>query len=68
MGKIVVIEGTDCSGKSTQYEKLCERLKNENIKFSTDTITYLEEMYVPHSIVNALNENLPQGVVFLNKK
>lgn len=37
MGKIVVIEGTDCSGKSTQYEKLCERLKNENIKFSTDS-------------------------------
>ena len=26
MGKIVVLEGTDCSGKTTQYNKLCERL------------------------------------------
>ena len=37
MGKILVIEGTDCSGKTTQYEKLCERLKNENIPFATDS-------------------------------
>ena len=35
MGKIIVIEGTDCSGKTTQYEKLCERLQAENIAFST---------------------------------
>lgn len=35
MGRIIVIEGTDCSGKTTQYEKLCERLKEENIAFST---------------------------------
>lgn len=26
-GKIIVIEGTDCSGKATQTEKLVERLK-----------------------------------------
>lgn len=37
MGKILVIEGTDCSGKTTQYEKLCERLKRENISFATDS-------------------------------
>lgn len=37
MGKIVVIEGTDCSGKTTQYDKLCERLKKENISFATDS-------------------------------
>ena len=35
MGKIIVIEGTDCSGKTTQYEKLCKRLQLENIAFST---------------------------------
>ncbi|MBQ6860624.1 MAG: thymidylate kinase [Clostridia bacterium] len=35
MGKIIVIEGTDCSGKSTQFEKLCERLGKENVAFST---------------------------------
>ena len=35
MGKIIVIEGTDCSGKSTQFEKLCKRLQNEANKFKT---------------------------------
>lgn len=31
MGKILVIEGTDCSGKQTQSKMLEERLKKENI-------------------------------------
>ena len=31
-GKIIVIEGTDCSGKATQTEKLVERLKKEGKK------------------------------------
>ena len=31
-GKLIVIEGTDCSGKETQCKKLIERLMNENIK------------------------------------
>lgn len=37
MGKLIVIEGTDCSGKETQTNLLMERLKNEGkkvIKFS----------------------------------
>lgn len=36
-GKLIVIEGTDCSGKETQTNLIIERLKNENInieKFS----------------------------------
>ena len=31
-GKIIVIEGTDCSGKNTQSELLCQRLNSVNIK------------------------------------
>ena len=31
-GKLIVIEGTDCSGKETQCKRLIERLKNDNIK------------------------------------
>ena len=31
-GKLIVIEGTDCSGKKTQSTKLVERLNNEGIK------------------------------------
>lgn len=31
-GKIIVIEGTDCSGKETQATRLVEKLKMQNIK------------------------------------
>ncbi len=32
-GNLIVIEGIDGSGKSTQYKKLCERLASENFEF-----------------------------------
>jgi len=32
MGKLIVIEGTDCSGKETQTKRLVDRLKKENKK------------------------------------
>ena len=35
MGKLIVIEGTDGSGKSTQFKKLTERLANEGKQFKT---------------------------------
>lgn len=35
MGKLYVIDGTDASGKQTQFEKLQQRLKEENIDFRT---------------------------------
>ena len=35
-GKLIIIEGTDCSGKQTQAEKLIERLNSEGI----DTLKY----------------------------
>ncbi len=33
MGKLIVIEGTDGSGKSTQFRQLFQRLEQENIPF-----------------------------------
>ncbi len=33
-GKLIVIEGTDCSGKETQTNKLMEKLKKENIQIT----------------------------------
>ena len=33
MGKLIVIEGTDGSGKSTQFRKLWEHLESEQIPF-----------------------------------
>ena len=32
MAKLIVIEGTDCSGKETQSNKLIEKLRRDNIK------------------------------------
>jgi len=32
-GKLIVIEGTDCSGKETQSKLIIERFKKENIEF-----------------------------------
>ena len=37
MGKIVVLEGTDFSGKTTQYDKLKDRLSSEGVMFGTDS-------------------------------
>lgn len=35
MGKLIVIEGTDGSGKSTQFRSMTDRLTRENIDFRT---------------------------------
>ncbi len=35
MGKLIVIEGTDGSGKSTQFQKLTQRLTQEQRRFKT---------------------------------
>ena len=35
MGKLFAIEGTDGSGKQTQFKKLCERLTEDGIDFRT---------------------------------
>ena len=33
MGKLFVIDGTDGSGKQTQFEKLQNRLTEDNVKY-----------------------------------
>ena len=32
-GRLIVFEGTDGSGKSTQFKLLCQRLEQEDISF-----------------------------------
>ena len=34
MGKLIVLEGIDGSGKSSQYRRVCERLDEDGISFS----------------------------------
>ena len=39
-----------------------------DIKLTSDDIAYLEEPYVPHKIVGAIDKNPPQGVMLLDEK
>lgn len=39
-----------------------------DVKLTQDDIAYLEELYVPHPIVGAINANPPQGVMLLDEK
>lgn len=39
-----------------------------DINLTKEDIAYLEEKYVPHPIVGAINENPPQGVMLLDEK
>ena len=70
-GKIIVIEGTDCSGKETQSKMLIERLNNEDIKceyFSFPNyaspsgkivgLSFLGKPYLAHELVDKESEDL----------
>ncbi|MDO4362925.1 MAG: aldo/keto reductase [Clostridia bacterium] len=39
-----------------------------NVKLTSDDVAYLEETYVPHPIIGAINQNPPQGVMLLDEK
>lgn len=39
-----------------------------DIKLSDEDVAYLEEMYVPHPIIGAINKNPEQGVILLDEK
>lgn len=38
------------------------------VKLTKDDMAYLEELYMPHSIVGAIDHNLPEGVMLLDEK
>ena len=49
-------------------EYIDDAVKALEISLTNEDLTYLEEMYVPHPIIGAINENPPQGTVLLDKK
>ena len=53
---------------ATKIEYLDEAADALRIKLTEDDVAYLEELYVPHPVVGAINSNPPQGVVLLDEK
>ena len=51
--------------KARYMDDAVEALK---VQLTPEDISYLEEMYVPHPIVGAIDKNPPQGVVLLDEK
>lgn len=70
-GKIIVIEGTDCSGKETQSKMLEERLNNEGIKtirtgfpnYESPSgkivgLSYLGKPYLARELIDSVKEKV----------
>lgn len=53
---------------ATKAEHLDDAAGAFKVKLTPEDIKYLEEMYVPHPIVGAINANPPEGVMLLDEK
>lgn len=53
---------------ATKAEYFDDAVKSLDIKLKEEDIAYLEELYVPHHIVGAIDKNPPQGVMLLDEK
>ena len=53
---------------ATKAKYFDEAVNALNIHFTPDDIDYLQEMYVPHPIVGAIDKNPPQGIMLLDEK
>lgn len=74
-GKLIIIEGTDCSGKETQSKKLIERLNDEGIetvyysfpKYDTPTgkivgFPYLGKSYLAQELIEQESKKIYSGL------
>lgn len=53
---------------ATKAEYFDDAVGALNVKLTTEDVKYLEELYVPHPIVGAIDKNPKQGVMLLDKK
>lgn len=53
---------------STKVKHLENAVNALNVKLSPEEVNYLDELYVPHPIVGAIDHNPPAGTVVLDKK
>lgn len=53
---------------ATKAQYLDDSVGAFDIKLTAEDLAYLEEPYVPHEIVGAIDKNLAQGVILLDEK
>lgn len=53
---------------ATKAAYLDDAVRALDVKLTDADVAYLEEMYVPHPVVGAINQNPAQGVVLLDEK
>lgn len=53
---------------ATKIKYLEEAVNSFDVKLTAEDIAYLEEPYIPHRIVGAIDKNPAQGVVLLDEK
>lgn len=53
---------------ATKKKHLDDAVGAFDVKLTTEDIEYLEECYVPHPIVGAIDKNPQQGVMLLDEK
>ncbi len=53
---------------ATKAGYLTEAAEALNINLTDEDVKYLDELYVPHSVVGAIDHNPPQGVMLLDEK
>ena len=52
--------------KCALHEKAMKGMKNLSLIHISEDLAYLEEPYVPHEIVGAIDKNPAQGVILLD--
>ncbi len=53
---------------ATKIKYLDEAVNSFDIKLTAEDVAYLEELYIPHRIVGAIDKKTVQGVVLLDEK
>ena len=53
---------------STKIKHLESAVNSMDVELTLDEVNYFDELYVPHPIIGAINQNPPEGTVVLDRK
>ena len=67
-GKLIVVEGTDCSGKETQTNLLIEKLRNEGLRVKKYSFPNYDDKYGNIDCFDAFFSLLTTAIKFIKNK